>query len=108
VLSPSKITVLGTGLMGAPMARRLLGAGFPVTVWNRTRAKAEALVERRRHVAGSPDEAVAGADIVLSMLENGPITEQVIFGQGVADAMAEGCILLDMASIPPGWRGITL
>lgn len=102
MLSPSKITVLGTGLMGAPMARRLLGAGFPVTVWNRTRAKAEALAGDGAKIAETAADAAAEADIVIAMLENGPITEQVIFGQGVADAMAEGTILIDMASIPPG------
>ena len=102
MLSPSKITVLGTGLMGAPMARRLLGAGFPVTVWNRTRAKAEALAGDGAKIAETAADAAAEADIAITMLENGPITEQVIFGQGVADAMAEGTILIDMASIPPG------
>ena len=102
MLSPSKITVLGTGLMGAPMARRLLGAGFPVTVWNRTRAKAEALAGDGAKIAETAADAAAEADIAIAMLENGPITEQVIFGQGVADAMAEGTILIDMASIPPG------
>lgn len=102
MLSPSKITVLGTGLMGAPMARRLLGAGFPVTVWNRTRAKAEALAGDGAKIAETAADAAAEADIVIAMLENGPITEQVIFGQGVADAMVEGTILIDMASIPPG------
>lgn len=102
MLSPSKITVLGTGLMGAPMARRLLGAGFPVTVWNRTRARAEALAGDGAKIAETAADAAAEADIVIAMLENGPITEQVIFGQGVADAMAEGTILIDMASIPPG------
>jgi 2-hydroxy-3-oxopropionate reductase len=102
MLSPSKIAVLGTGLMGAPMARRLLGSSFPLTVWNRTASKAEALVAEGAVRAASPAEAVGDADIVLSMLENGPITEDVLFGQGVAGAMSEGTIVLDMASIPPG------
>jgi 2-hydroxy-3-oxopropionate reductase len=102
MLSPSNIALLGTGLMGAPMARRLLGAGLPVTVWNRTASKAESLVGDGAGLASSPGEAVTGADIVISMLENGPVTEDVLFGQGVAEVMAEGSILLDMASIPPG------
>ena len=73
-----------------------------MTVWNRTRAKAEALAGDGAALAETAADAAAEADIVIAMLENGPITEQVIFGQGVADAMAEGTILIDMASIPPG------
>ncbi|MEM8878681.1 MAG: NAD(P)-dependent oxidoreductase, partial [Pseudomonadota bacterium] len=102
MLSPSKVTVLGTGLMGAPMARRLLGAGFPVAAWNRTRSKAKPLAADGATIADTAADATSQADIVISVLENGPITEEVIFGQGVADAMTEGSILLDMASIPPG------
>lgn len=67
----TKIAFLGTGLMGAPMARRLLGAGFSVTVWNRDAAKAEPLAADGADIAASPADAVAGAAIVFTMLTNG-------------------------------------
>lgn len=66
------VAVLGTGIMGAAMARRMLRDGLTVRVWNRTRAKAEALVAAGAYCAGSPAEAVTGADVVLTMLSDGP------------------------------------
>jgi 2-hydroxy-3-oxopropionate reductase len=87
--------------MGAPMARRLLGAGFPVTVWNRSPAKAEALKGAGAKVAASAAAAVADADIVITMLDNGAVVTEVLFGLGVAAALKPGAILIDMSSIPP-------
>ncbi|MDP1792475.1 MAG: NAD(P)-binding domain-containing protein, partial [Methylibium sp.] len=66
-----KLALLGTGLMGAPMTRRLCAAGLDVTVWNRTRAKAEALVPDGARVADTPDAAVQAADLTITMLEHG-------------------------------------
>jgi 3-hydroxyisobutyrate dehydrogenase len=62
------VAVLGTGIMGAPMARNLLAAGFPVRAWNRSREKAAPLAGAGAVVAGSPAEAADGAQIVLTML----------------------------------------
>ncbi|MEU2078694.1 NAD(P)-dependent oxidoreductase [Streptomyces sp. NPDC013489] len=64
--------VLGTGIMGAAMARNLLRAGLAVRVWNRTRAKAEPLAADGAYVADTPEEAVRGADVVLTVLHDGP------------------------------------
>jgi 3-hydroxyisobutyrate dehydrogenase-like beta-hydroxyacid dehydrogenase len=89
-----KIAFLGIGLMGLPMARRLCEAGFETHVWNRTQAKAQPL-------AAHGATAVAGAQIVVSMLEHGQVTESVIFGQGVAQAMQSGALLIDMSSSKP-------
>lgn len=100
-MSISKIALLGTGLMGAPMARRLLAAGLPVTVWNRSRDKAESLISSGAKVAGSAAEAAAGADFVITMLDSGPVVTEVVFGQGVAEALPQGAVLIDMSSIPP-------
>lgn len=63
-----RVAVLGTGIMGAGMARNLVRDGFDVSVWNRTRSKAEPLGHDGARVAGSPGEAVDGADIVVTML----------------------------------------
>ncbi|MCP1337355.1 NAD(P)-dependent oxidoreductase [Futiania mangrovi] len=99
-----KIAVLGTGLMGAPMVRRLLGAGRAVIVWNRTAVKAEALAADGAEVASSARAAVADADIVLTMLENAQAVGAVLFDEkvGVAAALKTGALVVDMSSIPPG------
>lgn len=98
----TSVALLGIGLMGAPMARRLLGAGFDLTVWSRTRAKAEALGGEGARVAGEAAEAVAGADFVVTMLSDGPAVTDVLFGEaGIEAALKPGAILIDMSSIPP-------
>lgn len=77
------VAFIGTGLMGGPMARRLLGAGFSVTVWNRSVDKAEALVADGAVVAASPADAAKGADIVITMLSDGKAVGEVLFEAGV-------------------------
>jgi 3-hydroxyisobutyrate dehydrogenase-like beta-hydroxyacid dehydrogenase len=96
-----KIAFLGTGLMGAPMARRLLHAGYQISAWNRTRAKAEVLAADGAEIAGSPAEAVRGAKTVIAILENAPVVENVLFTQGTAEASAKGTCFIDMSSIAP-------
>ncbi len=95
------IAVLGTGLMGYPMARRLCEAGHTVHVWNRTRAKAEGLAAAGATVHDTATGAVQGAEFVVTMLEHGPVVEQVLFEMGVAGAMKPGTVLIDMSSIKP-------
>ena len=77
-----KIAFLGTGLMGAPMVRRLLGAGFDLTVWNRDLAKAEGLRADGAKVAATAVDAVKDAEIVFTMLSDGsyqsPITRRTL------------------------------
>ena len=97
----TKIAFLGTGLMGAPMARRLLKAGFAVSVWNRAADKAEALVADGASHASSPTEAVHGADVVFTMLSDGNAVGDVLFDKGVASAMKKGAVLIDTSSISP-------
>jgi 3-hydroxyisobutyrate dehydrogenase len=70
-----RVAVLGTGIMGGPMARNLAAAGHEVSVWNRTREKAEGLGAT---VAGSPAEAVEGVGAVLTILADGPTVDAVI------------------------------
>jgi 3-hydroxyisobutyrate dehydrogenase len=72
------VSVLGTGIMGAAMARNLARAGHTVRAWNRTRAKAEPLAADGAHIADSPAEAVQGADVVLTMLYDGPAALEVM------------------------------
>jgi 3-hydroxyisobutyrate dehydrogenase-like beta-hydroxyacid dehydrogenase len=97
---PSRIAFLGTGLMGAPMVRNLLGHGFAVTVWNRSADKAQALVADGAEFAASPAEAAANADIVISMVSDGSAVRALLDG-GVAEAMPPGTVFVDMSSIKP-------
>ncbi len=97
-----RIAWLGTGLMGQPMASRLAAAGHELILWNRTREKARALADRiGAQVADTPARAVGHAEVVCTMLENGPVVEQVLVEGGVLDAVAEGTLLADMSSIEP-------
>lgn len=96
-----RIAFLGTGLMGAPMVRRLLKAGFAVTVWNRDPSKAEALSADGATVSPTAADAVRGTDIVFTMLSDGKAVTDVLFDQGVADALKPGAIVVDTSSIAP-------
>ena len=103
--SDRRIALLGTGIMGAHMARRLAQAGFPVTVWNRSAAKAGQLTPFGVKVADSASSACADADVVIVMLSNGAVVEEVLFspdhaGNRPAEAMAAGSVLVVMSSIP--------
>ncbi|WP_454747289.1 NAD(P)-dependent oxidoreductase [Ciceribacter selenitireducens] len=96
-----RIAFLGTGLMGAPMVRRLLKAGYAVTVWNRDPSKAEALTVDGATVSPTAADAVRGADVVFTMLSDGKAVTDVLFDQGVADALKPGAIVVDTSSIAP-------
>jgi 2-hydroxy-3-oxopropionate reductase len=97
----SKISVLGTGIMGYPIARRLCQAGFSVTVWNRTPEKAEGLKACGARIAPSPQIAVANAPVIIAVLANKLASEQVYFEQGAVKAMGPDSLLIDMATMVP-------
>ena len=82
--------------MGQPMVRRLLQAGYPVVVWNRTRDKTNALVALGAQLADKPDEAVREADIVITMLEAGPIVSNVI--DLAMPGLPKSALVIDMSS----------
>ena len=92
------IALLGTGIMGTPMTRNLAAAGFTMRVWNRTISKAEALSDIAT-VFPTANEAIAGADVVITMLENGAVVTEVLFG--VVSAANAGTLFIDMSSIEP-------
>lgn len=93
---------IGTGLMGAPMATRLIEAGNTVTVWNRTAAKAQPLVDRGAAQAESPADVAAAADIVFLCLTDTDAVREAVFGEnGVARGARKGAILVDFSSIQP-------
>ena len=99
------ISLLGTGIMGGHMARRLAEAGLPVTVWNRTPGKAEPLAAFGVLLAATPSAACAAAPVVIVMLSNGAVVEEVLFspdsaGRVPAETLPPGATLVVMSSIP--------
>jgi len=96
----TKVAVLGSGKMGGAIAHRLKKGGFEVSVWDRTRIKAEALGVGR--VADSPADATRGADIIVSMVTGPQAVRHVYFGEnGVFEASSNKTIV-DMSTIGPG------
>lgn len=98
-MTQAVVACIGTGLMGAPMARNLLKSGFPVRAWNRTPSKSAALERDGAFVAGSPAEAAAGAEFIVTMLSDGVSTGAMVARLG--PALAPGAVWLDMSSTKP-------
>lgn len=95
-----RIAFLGLGKMGSPMARRLLAAGHQVTVWNRTRERAEALAAHGAMLAATPAEAARDAGTVLTMLFDDAAHEEVVFGaEGILAALAPGGLHISLSTI---------
>jgi 3-hydroxyisobutyrate dehydrogenase len=97
------IAFAGTGRMGGPMAANLARAGFEVRVWDRTASHAAALVQDGVTVAASPAEAVRGAGILITMLADGPATEQAWHGPDGLLAAGPGLIWVQMATVGLDW-----
>lgn len=92
------IAWLGTGLMGRPMAARLLAARHAVTAWNRTHERAALLVEQGARLAATPAEAIADGEVVFTMLRDGPATRAALLGGDPAPPLA-GRTVVQMATI---------
>ena len=94
-----RVAVLGTGIMGSAMARNLVSAGLPTTVWDRSPAATAPLARAGARVAASPAEAVQEAHVVITMLPTADVVNSVIFDNGVAEALAEGAAWAQMGTI---------
>lgn len=98
----TRIAFLGLGVMGQPMAENLLAAGHQLTVFNRSRGPVEALVEAGARAALTPAEAVAGAELAITMLADGGAVSDVYEGEdGLLGASGPGTLLVDMSTIDP-------
>jgi len=95
------VAVLGTGIMGAAMARNLLSADMDVRVWNRSREKAEPLAQEGAVVAGNPRDAAQGANFILTMLADAEVVEEAVGGD-VLSALAEDGVWLQMSTVGEG------
>ncbi|MDI9243971.1 NAD(P)-dependent oxidoreductase [Marinobacter sp. CHS3-4] len=94
------IAFLGVGLMGAPMVRNLLDAGYSTAIWNRTASKCEPF-QHEAIIAETPEDAVRDADVVITMLENGDVVDHVMVEQGGIGALKAGAVYVDMSSVQP-------
>lgn len=98
-----KLGTIGLGIMGLPMTRNLMDAGYPLTVWNRTAAKAAPLIERGAVLADSlANLATRGPSIIFINVTDTPDVEAILFGdQGLASAVEPGTIIVDHSTISP-------
>ncbi len=97
-----RIGFIGLGIMGKPMARNLLKAGYPLTVYNRSDGPAEALVAEGAVAAASPQDVAADADIVVTIVTDTPDVQQVLLGEsGAIHAITQDNIVIDMSTISP-------
>jgi 3-hydroxyisobutyrate dehydrogenase len=103
-MSNQKIGFVGLGVMGAGMASRLAESGYDVTVYNRTRSKAEPVAELGARIADSPADAAREAEVVMISLADQNVVEKIVFGdEGVASSLRPGSYLVDMSTVPPGF-----
>jgi 3-hydroxyisobutyrate dehydrogenase-like beta-hydroxyacid dehydrogenase len=97
-----KLGYLGLGMMGFPMARRLLSAGHDLTVWNRSAGKATALVEAGARLVAHPHDVATAASIIFMCLTDASAVEAVVFGpSGTATVAGSGKLVVDFSSIHP-------
>jgi 3-hydroxyisobutyrate dehydrogenase-like beta-hydroxyacid dehydrogenase len=104
----SKVGLIGLGLMGRPMGLNLLKAGFSLTVWNRTAARAEPLVAAGAKLANSPREAAASSDVLITIVSDPQALEEVLWGkpgtgerEGALAGLRPGSLYMDSSTVSP-------
>ena len=101
-MAKDRLGYIGTGIMGGPMTRNLLKAGYAVTVHNRTKAKAHALLAEGANWAQTPADVARHSDMVITCVPDTPDVRQVLLGKnGVMEAARPGLICVDMSTISP-------
>ncbi|MDR1211219.1 MAG: NAD(P)-dependent oxidoreductase [Spirochaetaceae bacterium] len=96
------VAFIGTGVMGRSMAGHILERGYPLTVYSRTRSKTEELIKRGASWAGTPGEAAAGADVVISIVGYPRDVEEIYLGSGgIVERAGSGAVLADMTTSSP-------
>lgn len=97
-----RVGFIGLGIMGLPMATNIARKGFPLTVYNRTKSKAEPLAEMGVPIASSPSEVARSSDVVIGMVTDAPDVEAILFGPGgVVEGARGGLIFIDMSTNSP-------
>ncbi len=101
-MAKEAVGFIGLGIMGAPMAGHVLAAGYPLTVFNRTRSKADVLVAQGAQLADSPGQVAANSQVIITIVSDSPDVEEVVAGPGgVLESIRPGSVLVDMSTISP-------
>jgi len=101
-MTKKRVGFIGTGIMGRPMARNLLNAGYPLTVHNRTESKARELLSQGAVWAATPSDVAVNSDVVITCVTDTPDVRAVLLGQnGVIEKARPGLICVDMSTISP-------
>ena len=101
-MDANAVAVVGLGNMGTPIALNLLSSGYAVTVFNRSRDKAEPLAALGALIADSPSQAVTSSGVVISLLSNDAVLEQAVLGKdGFVDSLGEGGLHISMSTVSP-------
>jgi 3-hydroxyisobutyrate dehydrogenase-like beta-hydroxyacid dehydrogenase len=96
------VGLIGLGLMGKPMGKNLLKAGFRLVVWNRTAARADELVSEGAKRGANPREVAAAADVLITIVSDPPAVEEVLWGaDGALGGLRRGTVLIDSSTISP-------
>src|SRR5215467_7338740 len=97
-----RVGFIGLGIMGKPMAKNLIRAGFPVVVHNRSRASVDELTKLGAIASNSPRDVASQVDTIITMLPNSPDVELVALGaNGLKEGMKRGQLFIDMSTINP-------
>lgn len=98
----TSVGLIGLGLMGRPIGLNLLKKAFPLTVWNRSASRAEALVSQGARLAASPREVAAASDVLIVIVSDPPAVEQVLWGEnGALSGLRRGTVLIDCSTVSP-------
>src|SRR5580700_5813648 len=98
----TSVGLIGLGLMGKPMGRNWLKAGFPLTVWNRTKSRADDLIAAGAKWGANPREVAAASDVLVTIVSDPPAVEEVLWGaNGVFEGLRRGSVLIDSSTVSP-------
>ena len=98
----STVGLIGLGLMGKPIGKNLLNAGFPLVVWNRSAARADELVSEGAKRGANPREVAAQADVLITIVSDPPAVEEILWGaDGALGGLRRGSVLIDSSTISP-------
>lgn len=97
-----KIGFIGLGIMGFPMARHLLKAGYELTVYNRTSEKTKVLEEMGANIASTPSEVAKNSEVIFTMLANSDVVKEIVFGEnGVVEGAHENLVFINCSTVSP-------
>jgi 3-hydroxyisobutyrate dehydrogenase-like beta-hydroxyacid dehydrogenase len=102
MIMTTSVGLIGLGLMGKPMGKNWLKAGFPLTVWNRTQSRADDLIAAGAKWGANPREVAAACDVLVTIVSDPPAVEEVLWGaNGAFEGLRRGSVLIDSSTVSP-------